>query len=133
MCKGNKPPLPNYCGFLGTQRWGAALGQPVALQKGLWIEVPAHEVPEECLGWLGITLGEHLGPQFPPHQGVQDPLLEEAGEGVGLEGFGPFVRIIASGVPRGIREEVVEPAGHGRTPAGGPGLPVGEVLVPMGI
>ena len=117
MCKGNKPPLPNYCGILGTTRGVTALGQPVALQKGLWIEVPAHEIAEEFLGRLGITLGEHLGPQFPPHLGVQDPFLEEAGEGVGLEGLGPLVRIIAGGVACGVREEVVEPAGHGRASA----------------
>lgn len=98
MCKGNKPPLPNYCGFQGTGRGMVGLGQPVSLQKGLRIEVPAHEIPEEFLGRLGVPLGQDLGPQFPPDLGVQDPLLEETGEGVGLEGLGPLIRIIAGGI-----------------------------------
>ena len=84
----------------------------VALQQGVDGGVFAAESAVELGGMGGATLLKHILAERACGLGIEDTILLEVGEGIGVEHLGPFVGVVACGIAAG--EDMAEGgAGHG--------------------
>ncbi len=104
-----------------------------ALEERLEARVASHETSVEIIDWLGVALAEDVLAEGHAGGGIGETFLLEAGEGIGIEDFGPLVGIIASGVTGGGAEEVIEAADHARGDGFARGAVVGKDAALQGI
>src|SRR4029453_1073443 len=80
--------------------------EPRAYQQRARVGLPPHKRAVEFGGVFAVALRQNIGSESLAHVPAENAALAEAGEGVGIQHLGPFVRVVSRAVTHWAAEQM---------------------------